>query len=127
MSAIAKEPSRIDVELIREAFDRTPVGIAVTTPDGTIRLVNRALCEVMGYPRSAIEGRSFRDFVTPGEIVRDEEHLRAIRGGAEPPAAVDSRLTRKDGTEVWVRVAANLIRDSAGEPRYIVSTLDDLS
>src|SRR5258706_1364354 len=127
MSAIAKDPSRIEVDLIREAFERTPVGIAVMTPDGTIRLVNRALCELMGYPRAALEGQSFRAFVTPGELERDEEHLREIRGGADPPASVDSRLVRKDGVEVWVRVSASLIRDAEGEPRYIVSAVVDLT
>jgi diguanylate cyclase (GGDEF)-like protein/PAS domain S-box-containing protein len=127
VSTVAKEPPRIDVELIREAFDRTPVGIAVVTPDGTIRLVNRALCELTGYPRTAMEGHSFRAFVSPAEVDRDEEHLRDIRAGAEAPDAVDSRLLRKDGTEVWVRIGANVIRDASGEARYIVSAVVDLT
>ncbi len=127
MSAIAKEASRIDLELIREAFERAPVGIAVLTPDGIIRFVNGALCELMGHPRSAVEGQSFRAFVTPGELDRDESHLRDIRAGSEAPAAVDSRLIRKDGSEVWVRIGANVIRDAAGEPRLIVSAIVDLT
>ncbi|HEY4998055.1 MAG TPA: EAL domain-containing protein [Usitatibacter sp.] len=127
MSAIAKEPPRIDVDLIREAFDRTPVGIAVVTPDGTIRLVNRALCEMMGYPRSALEGEPYRSFVPVAEIHTDEEHLRAIREGGDPPEAVDTRITRKDGTQLWVRINASLIRDVAGEARYVVSAIVDLT
>ena len=127
MSAIAKEPSRIDLDLIREAFDRAPVGLAVMGPDGTLRVANRALCEMMGYARPAVEGKSFRSFVSSTGLARDEDYLRGIRAGAEPPPAVESRILRSDGVEVWVRIDASLIRDAAGEPRYIVSVVTDLT
>ncbi|HEX7558707.1 MAG TPA: PAS domain-containing protein, partial [Usitatibacter sp.] len=127
MSAIAKGPTRIDSDLVREALDRAPVGIAVLSTDGIFRFANRALCEMMGYPRSALEGQSYSAFVPAAELASDEEHLRAIREGGDPPAAVDTRLTRKDGTQLWVRVSATAIRDPSNETRYIVSAIVDLS
>ena len=57
MSAVAKDPSRIDVELIREAFDRTPVGLVVTSPDGVVRLVNRALAEMTNVYQPSADGK----------------------------------------------------------------------
>ncbi|MGZ5661732.1 MAG: PAS domain-containing protein, partial [Usitatibacter sp.] len=92
MSAIAKVPSRIDLELIREAFEHAPVGIAVVTPDGVLRLVNRALCQMIGYPRAALEGQPYRNFVPAADVPADEEHLRGIRAGGEPPESVDTRF-----------------------------------
>ncbi|MGZ5072151.1 MAG: EAL domain-containing protein [Usitatibacter sp.] len=127
MSAIAKEPSRIDLELIREAFEHAPVGIAVVTPDGVLRLVNRALCQMIGYPRAALEGQPYRNFVPAADVPADEEHLRGIRAGGEPPESVDTRFVRNDGVQVWVRVSASLIRDAAGAPRYVVSSVVDLT
>src|SRR5258708_34884158 len=125
MSAIADGPSRIDVDLIREAFDHSPVGIAVMSPDGVFRAVNRALCELMGYTRSALEGESYRGFVPAADVASDEEHLRVVREGGVPPESVDTRLVRKDGTQVWVRVSAVVIRDPASGERCIVSTIID--
>ncbi|MGZ5065174.1 MAG: EAL domain-containing protein [Usitatibacter sp.] len=127
MSAIAKVPSRIDLELIREAFEHAPVGIAVVTPDGVLRLVNRALCQMIGYPRAALEGQPYRNFVPAADVPADEEHLRGIRAGGEPPESVDTRFVRNDGVQVWVRVSASLIRDAAGAPRYVVSSVVDLT
>src|SRR5476651_1773593 len=127
MSAIAKEPFRIDVDLVREAFDRTPVGIAVISPDGIFRLVNRALCDMMGYPRAALEGESYRGFVPAAELAMSEEMLRLIREGGELPESVDTRLVRKDGTQLWVRVSANVIRDASGVARHVVSAIVDLT
>ena len=127
MSAIAKGPTRIDSDLVREALDRAPVGIAVLSTDGIIRFANRALCEMMGYPRSALEGQPYSAFVPAAELASDEEHLRTIREGGDPPAAVDTRLTRKDGAQLWIRVSATVIRDPSSEARYIVSAIVDLS
>src|SRR5450631_1852718 len=127
MSAIAKEPFRIDVDLIREAFDRTPVGIAVMSPDGIFRLVNRARCDMMGYPRAALEGEAYGACVPPEDLADDEQHLRGIRESRDPPEAVDTRLVRKDGSQLWVRISANVIRDASGEARYVVSAIVDLT
>src|SRR5664279_5233676 len=112
MSAIAKGLTRIDSDLVREALDRAPVGIAVLSTDGIFRFANRALCEMMGYPRSALEGQSYSAFVPAAELASDEEHLRTIRKG---------------GAQLWVRVSATVIRDPSNEARYIVSAIVDLS
>jgi diguanylate cyclase (GGDEF)-like protein/PAS domain S-box-containing protein len=127
MSAIAKEPPRIDFELIREAFDRTSVGLVVISPDGVFRQVNRAFCEMVGYAREEVEGQSFRQITHPEDIARDEEHLRAIRAGGDIPPTVDKRFLRKNGAEVWVRRSAAVMRDAAGQPRFIVGAFVDLS
>ena len=36
MSAVASETTRLDFELIREAFDRTAVGLVVISPEGKL-------------------------------------------------------------------------------------------
>ena len=95
MSAIAKEPSRIDVDLIREAFDRTPVGLVVISPDGIVRLVNRALAEMMGRPRQAIEGQPFQAFVPPSDIALEQQKLDAIRAGGEPARSEERRVGKE--------------------------------
>jgi diguanylate cyclase (GGDEF)-like protein/PAS domain S-box-containing protein len=126
MSAIAREPPRIDFDLVREAFDRTSVGLVVITPEGVFRQVNQAFCDLTGYSRAELEGQSFRLFTHPDDIARDEEHLRQIRAGAETPV-VDKRFVRKDGSDVWVRRSAAAMRDPAGQVRYIVGAFVDLS
>ena len=57
MSAIAPEPPPIELDLVREAFDRTAVGLAVITPEGVFREVNRAFCAITGYERDDVLGR----------------------------------------------------------------------
>jgi diguanylate cyclase (GGDEF)-like protein/PAS domain S-box-containing protein len=129
MSAIAnaKEPTRIDFDLVREAFDRTSVGLVVISPEGVFRQVNRAFCDILGYTREEIESQSFRQFTHPDDIARDEEQLRAVRAGGDIAATVEKRFLRKGGAEVWVRRSAAVMRDSAGQARFIVGAFVDLT
>jgi len=126
MSAIARDPPRLDFDLVREAFDRTSVGLVVITPEGVFRQVNKAFCDITGYSREELEGQSFRMFTHPDDIARDDEQLRAIRTGGDIPS-VDKRFVRKGGGEVWVRRSAAAMRDPNGQVRFIVGAFVDLT
>jgi diguanylate cyclase (GGDEF)-like protein/PAS domain S-box-containing protein len=126
MSAVAKEPARIDFDLVREAFDRTSVGLVIITPEGVFHQVNKAFCDMLGYTPAELEGKSFRDVTHPEDIARDEEQLRALRTGTDVPA-VDKRFMRKGGTEVWTRRSAAVMRDASGQARFIVGAFVDLT
>ena len=127
MSSVAEQPARVDFDLVREAFDRSAIGLVVITPDGVFRQVNRAFCEMTGYSREELEGQSFRKFTHPEDIARDEEHLRNVRSGAELPATVDKRFITKAGAEIWVRRSAAVMRDAAGEALYVVGAFVELT
>src|SRR5262249_8582926 len=126
MSAIARDPPRIDFDLVREAFDRTSVGMVVITPEGVFRQVNKAFCDMTGYSPAELEGQSFRMFTHPDDIARDEDQLRAIKAGSDIPS-VDKRFLRKGGGEVWVRRSAAPMRDANGQVRFIVGAFVDLT
>ena len=127
MSAVANEPTRAELDLAREAFDRTGVGLVVINPEGVFRTVNRSFCVMLGYEASEIEGQSFRRFTHPEDAVKDEAHLQQIRAGVDPQGAVDKRFIRKDGREVWVRRSATVVRDPNGQARFVVGAFIDLT
>jgi diguanylate cyclase (GGDEF)-like protein/PAS domain S-box-containing protein len=127
VEAFAHEAPRIDLDLAREAFDRTAVGLAVITPDGIFRQVNRAFCAITGYAREELEGRPFTAITHPEDVARDEEALRAVREGSDGPGTVDKRYVRKGGGEVWVRRSVAVVRDPGGAPRFLLGAYVDLT
>ena len=127
MSAVADNTRHLELELVREAFERTAVGLVVISPEGVFRHVNRAFCEMLGYSREEVEGQSFRRFTHPDDINRDEEQLRQVRGGADLSGPVDKRFVRKGGGEVWVRRVAAVARDPAGQAKLVVGAFFDLT
>jgi diguanylate cyclase (GGDEF)-like protein/PAS domain S-box-containing protein len=125
-AAVLPESARLGFDLIREAFDHTAVGLVVITLEGEFLEVNQAFCDLLGHRREEIEGQSFRRFTHPDDAPRDEEHLRGVREG-RPLPAVEKRLLRRNGQEVWVRRNAAVLRDESGAPRYIVGAFTDLT
>jgi diguanylate cyclase (GGDEF)-like protein/PAS domain S-box-containing protein len=127
VTAVTQEIPHSQTELIGEAFERSPVGLVVVNGDGTFRQVNRAFCLITGYAREELEGQSFRRFTHPEDIARDEELLRRVRAGTETPGIVDKRFIRKDGSEVWVRRDAGVMREASGDALCIVAAFIDVT
>jgi diguanylate cyclase (GGDEF)-like protein/PAS domain S-box-containing protein len=127
MSAVANEPTRVEIDLAREAFDRSGVGLVVINTEGVFRTVNRAFCEMTGYSREELENQSYRRFTHPEDVAADEEALRQIRAGQDPQGSVDKRFLCKGGGELWVRRSATVVRDPDGQARYVVGAFIDLT
>jgi diguanylate cyclase (GGDEF)-like protein/PAS domain S-box-containing protein len=127
MSALAREPARIDFDLLREAFDRTSVGLAVVTPEGVFRQVNAAFCEMTGFAASELEGHSFRKVVHPDDQVRDEEYLARVRAGGEASRTAEKRFIRRDGTELWVRCSTSAAADASGQAHLLLAAFVDIT
>jgi diguanylate cyclase (GGDEF)-like protein/PAS domain S-box-containing protein len=127
MSAVAREAAHLDFHLIREAFDRTAVGLVVFGLDGVLRQVNRAFCEMTGHSREELEGAPLRLVCHPDDQARDEEQLRQVRAGGDTTASMERRLIRRDGAEVWVRLSTATIDDAGGPGRLVIAAVVDLT
>ena len=117
----------IDLELAREALDRTPVGLVLDSLDGICLLANRTFCELVDYPAQALRGLSFRAITHPEDIDRDEAALNRLTAHGEIPGSVEKRFVRPDGSIVWVQRSTSLIRGVGGEVRFMVSAFVDLT
>jgi PAS domain S-box-containing protein len=114
-------------ELLRSAFDRSPAGISVVALDGRWLRINDAYCRMLGYEPEELIGAPFSDFTHPDDVGEDREFLAAAIAGDLDTSDREKRYVRKDGSIVWMRVWAALVRDEAGEPLHFVSHLQDVS
>ncbi len=116
-----------DISLVSQAFDQTSVGLTLVTPEGEFILVNRAYCEITGYSKEELVGRSFRKVTHPDDIAADERALKAVREAGTTPGPTEKRILRRDGRAVWVRRNAGLVRDDQGTPRFVIGAFEDLT
>jgi diguanylate cyclase (GGDEF)-like protein/PAS domain S-box-containing protein len=118
------EPGELD--LVREAFDQTSVGLTLVSLEGEFFLVNRAFCELTGYSREELVGHSCCLVSQPADVEADKASLTGACVGQAPPST-EKALRRRDGTTVWVRRSPGLMRDAAGEPRFVICAWTDLT
>jgi PAS domain S-box-containing protein len=121
----AEEALRDSEERYRSLFEKTPIGLYRTTPDGTILEANPALVNVLGYgDRDSMLAASALDlYVDPDDRSRGLRQLDA----ADEWAGVELRLRRRDGRIIWVLDTGRATRDDDGRIRYYDGALQDIT
>jgi two-component system cell cycle sensor histidine kinase/response regulator CckA len=113
--------------LYQAIFDEALIGLAQTGLDGRFLLVNRCLCELLGYTSHELTSVDFMTISHPDEVEQDLEARARLIGGAMDRYTRDKRYRRKDGTYVWTALAVRLHRQVGGEPHYFLTVIEDIT
>lgn len=89
-------------ERYRTLFERAPYGIFIADFAGTYLHVNPSLCEMLGYTREEIIGRSGADFVMPEEVQYIGPGIEQVKVSDEYRRVWQFR--HKDGTAITADV-----------------------
>ncbi|HMQ54263.1 MAG TPA: PAS domain S-box protein, partial [Anaerolineae bacterium] len=125
--AQTEEKLREAEQRFRATFEQAPVGIAHVTPDGRWLLVNRRLCEITGYSAAELLSRTFQDLTHPADLATDLDFMHRVLAGKMAGYAMEKRYYRQDGSLVWVNLTVSLVRDAAGEPKYFITVIEDIT
>ncbi len=120
----AEQALRENEDKLRNLFELSPLGIALSTMDGRLVEFNEAFRRLTGYESQALKALSYWD-LTPAEYARAEaEQLQAVaHTGRYGP--YDKEYIRADGSRVPLRFNGVRI-ELAGQP-YLWSIVEDLS
>ncbi|HEX8696723.1 MAG TPA: PAS domain S-box protein [Longimicrobium sp.] len=112
-------------ELYRGLFERIPVGVYRTTPDGRYLDANPALVRLTGWPSREELLRTRLDdiWADPAERGRWQEMME--RDGVVRDFEFLHR--RYDGGAVWVRETARALRDEAGDVVCYEGVVEDVT
>src|SRR5215831_15667548 len=87
--------------------------------------VNRQMAEMLGYEPEEMLGRSVFDFYFPEDVERKKEVLVRRQQGLREQ--IEERLRRKDGSELWVRLAATPICKDNGDFDGAMAIVSDIT
>jgi PAS domain S-box-containing protein len=121
----AEEALRESEEEFSRLFDRVPVNLYRTTPDGQLIMANPALLALLGYSDlGALQSDStVRFYVDPAD--RDRWRAQLERDGMIN--GFRTRLWRSDGTPIWVEDTARAVRSRDGHTLYYEGALKDIT
>lgn len=108
----------------RQFFERAPVALYRTAPDGAVLDVNESLLRLLAYPDRAAFAR-----VNAADVYVDPTEREAWRMllEQEGEASFEMRDRRYDGRVIWVRDTARAVRDDDGELLWFEGMLEDIS
>ena len=109
------------------AFEHAPIGMALVAPDGRWLMVNRALCDLLGYTEAELLSRTFQDITHPEDLALDLENVRCLSAGDIRSYQMEKRYIKATGQVVTALLDVSLVRDSSGQPSYFVSHIQDIT
>jgi PAS domain S-box-containing protein len=111
----------------RLAFDNAPIGMAIVGLDFRLHMVNRSLCDTLGYTESELVSRSFVELTHPDDIEKDITLAGQLFRGEIPSYRLEKRFHTKDGRLVWIDLTALVVRGKGGEALYGLALAEDIT
>lgn len=110
----------------KSLIDNCAIGLYRTTPDGEILMANPVLCNLLGYEgfdelsKRNLEKDGFGPNYSRKEFKKNLERKGEIKG-------FESEWIKKDGTFLYVREYAHLVRDDDSRICYYEGAVEDIT
>ena len=112
--------------LFRLLFERSPIGIIISDPGGSIEHVNPAICETLGFSETELAG-SGACYTHPDDVELETRVLSQLKDPSVNLLSFERRFLRKDGSTLHALVKISAQRDDGGELMRVISQVIDLT
>ncbi len=111
----------------RSAFDSAPIGMALVSVEGRWLMVNRAICDIVGYSEQELLESTFQEITHPDDLESDLFQVRRMLEGEIATYQMEKRYIHKQGHIVWILLSASMVKGSDGVPLYFVAQIQDIT
>ncbi len=119
------ERQRVDNRLFYDAFNATPIGIALENMEGQPVFVNPALCSMLGFSEEEMCTKHCVNFSPPEDAERDWALFEQLRGRSIDHYQIEKRFLRRDGSLIWGRLSVSLLSDRPSP--LVVAMVEDIT
>ncbi|MDQ3783717.1 MAG: EAL domain-containing protein [Actinomycetota bacterium] len=88
--------------------------------------MNRAFCELTGYPEDRLVSSRLRDLCHP-EDAKAERGFQRLLSGELTSHQAERRLLHKDGHWLWVLMSVSMVTAAGDDPPHFVAFVQDIS
>lgn len=108
-------------------FNLAGMGMAQVDTRGRFVDANERFCSMIGYSHDELLKIGFTEITHPDDLEPSLRGFKRLLAGETPVLVFEKRYIKKDGTNIWVRVTATMIRDADGKPRYSSTVAEDIT
>jgi two-component system sensor histidine kinase UhpB len=121
------ERLRESEQRFRQSFESAAIGKAIVSLDGRWLKVNRALCELLGYPEAELRNETFQSITHPDDLAEDLLLVNQLLTGETRSYQLEKRYIHRSGRVINTLLSVSLIRDGNESPLYFISQIHDLT
>jgi len=112
--------------LIESAFTASAGGMVLMDLKGRILRINRALCEMLGYPEDELLGSSLLGHTYPDDHPQSVLQFQRLIRGEIRNYQLQKRYVHRSGHLFWTLASNTLVKDERGRPRYCVANIQEI-
>jgi two-component system cell cycle sensor histidine kinase/response regulator CckA len=114
--------------LLRSIFEQTVFGVAqIEATTGRFVRVNERYSDIVGYTREELEKLDFQTITYADDRADDLVNMQLLLDGRIRGFSREKRYCRKDGSIVWVKVAAWPIWQPGEPPSFAIAMVEDIT
>jgi diguanylate cyclase (GGDEF)-like protein/PAS domain S-box-containing protein len=122
----AEQALRENEVRFRSLYENALIGMYRTTPDGRVLMANPALVKLLGY--QSFEELSQRDLTKDQfEAEQPRTDFQNLIHQEGHVSGRESAWKRKDGSTIFVRESARLVKDEKDQPLYYEGQVEDIT
>src|ERR1700756_3139079 len=114
-----------DIQLFRDVFNASPIGIAVETLEGQPLFVNPAFCSMLGFSEEELRNKHCVDFSPLEDAQKDWALFQQLKAGSIDHYQLEKRYFRRDGSLVWGRLSISLLNSRPSS--VVIAMVEDIT
>ena len=114
-------------EILRLAIDQSAQGMAVESLEGQWLITNAKLASLLGHEGDWLREHRVLDLMHPHDADAYVQRRDALLMNTSDAHVAESRFIHTDGSVIWLRHSARVIRDERGHPTHLVSQYEDVT
>ena len=112
----------------RVIFETAGIAMVVGSTEGQVIAASPSLETVFGYTLEELRDVGGVIAMThPDDLQKDMELFGELVAGQRDHYQLEKRYYRKDGSLMWGRLTVLLLRDSDGEPKFVIAMTQDIT
>jgi PAS domain S-box-containing protein len=110
----------------RAMFETAAAGIGIMGLDRRLMDANPAMCRMFGMSREELIGQTPAIVTYPGDYPNSTQNFNDVLAGRMDMDQGERRYVRKNGDLFWAHYTMSVVRDSSGNPLYLIGMLVDI-
>jgi PAS domain S-box-containing protein len=114
-----------DMQLFRDVFNASPIGVAVEDLEGQLFFANPAFCSMLGFSEDEMCAKHCVEFSPAEDSEKDWALFQQLRAGSIDHYQLEKRYFRRDGSTVWGRLSVSLLNGCPSP--LVVAMVEDVT
>lgn len=114
-------------DLFYSIFEEAGIGMAIINKDANIVRFNKSFKSLFDYSNNELLAKTYFDLIPDNKIDKAHQFIESMFSAKLNKYEAEQPYIKSDGTIIWLKLTASLIKNSDGEPEYILGMGEDVT